>query len=114
MKRIILAAMAVMTLAGSANAASDWDIFWGTTVSQALDPKLNGWDDFWGQCQNPEKTAADCVGVVATGTVLAVAIPFVAASVAITGAAMIPTAGTAVSMIYYGPLVPVGMGNGLT
>ena len=82
MKNVILAAMAVMTLAGSANAASDWDIFWGTTVAEALDPTKNGWNDFWFQCHTGD--AGACMGVIATGTAAVIAGPIVLPIVAAT------------------------------
>ena len=37
------------TIMIAANAISDWDYFWGTT----LNPANSGWNDFWFQCADP-------------------------------------------------------------
>ena len=42
---------------------SDWDYFWGTT----LNPVNTGWNDFWFQCEDPDKSVGDCVGTVFGG-----------------------------------------------
>ena len=51
MKHIISAILVAVMAATSATSASaqvsDWDQFWGTTVSQALDPANSGWDEFF-------------------------------------------------------------------
>ena len=91
---------------------SDWDYFWGTIVpstfeelGRTLDPVNTGWNDFWYQCQDPDKDLGACVGTVAAGIGLGVAVPIAATltifigSVAI--AAGMPSLFTAVGTPFY-------------
>ena len=87
------------TIVVAADAVSDWDYFWGTTVSQALDPKTNGWDEFWFQCQDPDKSVGDCVGTVFAGGGIVLAATLVVVGATIATAGLIPMAGTAVAPV---------------
>ena len=83
------------TIVVDADEVSDWDYFWGTTVSQTLDPKLNGWDNFWFQCQDPEKDIGACVGTIFAGGGMVLAATVIVVGATILTVSAIPTAGTA-------------------
>ena len=78
---------------------SDWDFFWGTT----LNPQNTGWNDFWNQCNDPNKTAADCAGTVFAG----IGIVIIGTYVAITAVA----AGTLALSVTIGPMAATAPGT---
>ena len=61
----------------------------GYILGSTLNPQNTGWDDFWNQCQDPNKNAGDCVGTVFAGIGFAIALPVVAITAAVVTASTI-------------------------
>ena len=68
---------------------NDWNYFWNVT----LNPQNTGWDDFWFQCQDPDKTTGDCVGTVFAGLGIIAGAALAITGVIVVGTAITPVAG---------------------
>ena len=63
-----------------------------------MNPVNTGWNDFWFQCQDPEKDVDDCVGTVAVGIASIGLGAFAIIGATISSIAMLPMGGTVIGL----------------